>query len=254
MKVCSGCGDPKDLSDFSKRGTSKDGYQSQCKLCRAEQAKEYYEANKERVVEQAKEWREANKERSKEWREANKERIKEYYAGYYEANKERCAEQKKEYRKANPDKIRSKSARRKSIKLQAHPPWAATLEKRQIEGIYTLARIQSEATGKKYHVDHIHPLQAPKVVMFEGEMIPLSCGLHVFINLRILEASDNLSKSNKFEPYIESECDFTEPWQVRSDDRALIPTPIDRIPRRYPSALIKPRKSKGLPKGQLSLF
>ena len=243
MKVCSACGDPKALSNFSKRKISKDGYRSVCKLCRADQTKKWCKVNKDHVAERGKEYREANKEREAERRKK-----------YNEANKGRVAERNKEWRKANPDKIRSKNAKRKSIRLQAHPPWAATLKKRQIEEIYTLARMQSEATGKEYHVDHIHPLQAPKVVMFEGEMIPLICGLHVPANLQILEASVNCSKYNKFEPYVESECDFTEPWQVRSDDRTLIPTPIDRIPRRYPRAFIKPKKTKAVPKGQLALF
>jgi len=76
------------------------------------------------------------------------------------------------------------SARYRATKLNATPAWA-DLEK--IQQIYTLCKQISEATGVLHHVDHIVPLQGKQV-----------CGLHVESNLRIISATENISKSNNF--------------------------------------------------------
>ena len=78
------------------------------------------------------------------------------------------------------------SSKRRALKLNAFPLWANT---EKIKQIY-LERIEKEfRTGKKYHVDHIVPLQGRNV-----------CGFHVEYNLQILPASVNNKKSNKFNP------------------------------------------------------
>jgi hypothetical protein len=82
MKKCSKCGELKPISEFYKNKGGKYGVRSECKECKANCAKEYYENNKEHI---------------KEYRENNKEHIKEYQKEYCETNKE----QLKEYRKNN---------------------------------------------------------------------------------------------------------------------------------------------------------
>ena len=76
------------------------------------------------------------------------------------------------------------SAKRRATKLDATPRWA-DLEK--IQQVYILCRQISETTGVLHHVDHEVPLQGKHV-----------CGLHVETNLRIIPATENLSKANKF--------------------------------------------------------
>jgi len=76
------------------------------------------------------------------------------------------------------------SAKRRAAKLNATPKWA-DLEK--IQQVYILCRQISETTGVLHHVDHVVPLQGKHV-----------CGLHVETNLRIVPATENLSKANKF--------------------------------------------------------
>ena len=50
-----------------------------------------------------------------------------------------------------------------------------------------LVQFVNKATGEKYHVDHIIPIKNKLV-----------CGLHVYENLRVIPAKQNLVKSNKF--------------------------------------------------------
>jgi len=86
LKKCSKCGELKPFSEFHKKKNTKDGLQSQCKMCN----KKYYENNKEKM-----------KEYNKKYYENNKEKIKEYKKEYNENNKEKIKEYKKEYNKNN---------------------------------------------------------------------------------------------------------------------------------------------------------
>ena len=90
MKRCTKCGEEKDLSKFSKKTDSRDGYRSSCKKCE----REYKEDNKERLS-----------IANSEYRKNNKEKIKERDSIYYIKNKERISERSKEYNKKNKEKI-----------------------------------------------------------------------------------------------------------------------------------------------------
>lgn len=78
LKTCSKCGEEKTLDEFHKAKKGKNGLQSKCKTCRAEERRKHYEANKKHIAETNRKWREANKERHDElrnkWREANPKR------------------------------------------------------------------------------------------------------------------------------------------------------------------------------------
>ena len=50
-----------------------------------------------------------------------------------------------------------------------------------------LAKLREEITGFKWHIDHIIPLQGRNV-----------CGFHVWSNLQVIPAVQNLSKGNKY--------------------------------------------------------
>lgn len=71
------------------------------------------------------------------------------------------------------------------IKLQRTPEWA---DQDAIRAIYQDAARRSFETGVMHHVDHIIPLQGVLV-----------SGLHVEYNLRVITATENMSKHNRYE-------------------------------------------------------
>jgi hypothetical protein len=196
-KICSKCKEEKLLCNFSKNIDSKDRHRPDCKNCvrkRNDLNKEkiaakrasYYQANKNKIAESDALYYQANKEQIAEYYKSNKERISLKKAEYQKANKDKIALRMSKYQKDNKDKINAHSAKRRAAKLKATPCWLTESDFEQIKQFYTLALTLEIATGEKYHVDHIIPLQGKNV-----------CGLHVPWNLQVLPAIENKSKSNK---------------------------------------------------------
>lgn len=158
---------------------------------------------RECVRKQAAEWRATNKEASKatysKHYQKNKEKIlekhrelqpknNEYAQKYRDNNKQKRAEITKRWRDKNKVLTCFLANARRARKLQATPKWVEA-EREQIEAIYReAARLQQE-TGIVHNVDHIIPLQSELV-----------CGLHCLANLQILTQTENIKKSNKFDP------------------------------------------------------
>ncbi len=84
---CYRCGETKDISLFEPQG-------NRCIKCRNVYAKEYAEANKEKVSAY-----------HNEYYKANKEKIDAYTKEYGKANKEQVSDRNKKYYKANREKI-----------------------------------------------------------------------------------------------------------------------------------------------------
>ena len=126
---------------------------------------------------------------NKAYHAANRERLCEEARARYHANRERCRAQQNEYHKRyyqeNKPKILAKTAKRRGIQLQRTPPWACL---DRIEEVYELAELATEVSGVQYHVDHIVPLQGATV-----------SGLHIYENLQVIPATENLSKGNKYD-------------------------------------------------------
>lgn len=101
-KRCTKCGIEKDLSDFYRAKTGKDGYRSYCKECILEHQKEYYKLHKG-------ERKEYDKKRYKSYyklfQEERKGYLKKYRKEYRKLHKEEGKNYQKEYRKSLNGKL-----------------------------------------------------------------------------------------------------------------------------------------------------
>lgn len=197
-KTCSKCNSQKDLSLFIKN-------RNVCKKCKSEYDKYLYNENREEVKGRRKKFYIENKElsleTSRKYHIKNKERILQQQREYYllnkenrlttskrwrEANPERNKKLMKEWAAKNPHKMIMHSSKRRSAKLNAVAKWGNEFF---IEEVYELARRRTKATGLRYEVDHIVPLQNKLV-----------CGLHWEGNFQIITKEENLSKGNRWWP------------------------------------------------------
>lgn len=219
MKICSTCKIEKPFDGFSKCSRRVDGLQNICKLC----AKKYRETDKakETLKKSLKKYRESEKgkQKSEEYKnsekgkEASKKALQKYQKSEKgkeskkrysnsekgKAVKKRCAEKlrkskhgkiaqsirAKRHRNKHKDKYTALAAMYRAIKIQATPTWLTEEHREEMQDFYTACKMFQIYTGLTYHVDHIVPLKGKDV-----------CGLHVPWNLQILEAFENLSKSN----------------------------------------------------------
>ena len=148
---------------------------------------ERYYLNREKYLKQVKAYREENieqiREKQKKYREANREYLKDRNKKYYQNNKEHFRARKRRWRSKNPDKAAVIDSRKKARILEAMLP---TTDEKLIEKIHRERRKLSKKDNKEYHVDHI---------------IPLSIGgAHHQDNMRIIDAKENMAKSNKYIP------------------------------------------------------
>ena len=112
-----------------------------------------------------------------------KECRKPYLKEYWKA--QRGKPRKYNYKAKFPERHAHYEALRRARKRNATPAWLTKDQLQEIKDMY--ARCNEMSDDKtQYHVDHILPLKGENV-----------CGLHVPWNLQILEASKNISKSNK---------------------------------------------------------
>jgi len=142
----------------------------------------YYQANKEAIKERQRVYDRANSAKRRACPVKRAKRL-----ARYQANKEMLCAKRRAYQRANLDKIAAKNALFKARKLNRTPKWLTEDDKKWIAWHYKHARKMTELTGIPHHVDHIVPMQGKNV-----------SGLHCPLNLQVIPASENLSKSNKY--------------------------------------------------------
>ena len=159
----------------------------------ADYKRRYYTENRESLRAGQKEYRERNREvinaRKRGYVKANRTKETARHREWCARHPERVSEYRRNYYAKNPHKINAKTRLRQASQLQRTPAWLTELDLLTIEEMYRLARERTEATGVRHHVDHVVPLCGKAV-----------SGLHVPQNLRVIPASENSRKSNKFEP------------------------------------------------------
>lgn len=211
-KKCSKCHRILPVESFRKDSGKSSGYRSQCKDCERSRIHRYYENNKEELLEKNQKYYKENKEKIYKQRRKNIELKYEYYQqtwhNYYVANKEKHAENSKRWaakqRESDP-LFRLKSNIRSMIGHSFHRTgWFKKELSEEIIGmdidefVSYLLQTYKDFYGyewdrkEKVHIDHIIPICTAKS---EEDVIRLC---H-YTNLRLLNAFDNLSKSDKID-------------------------------------------------------
>ncbi len=179
-KVCSDCGELKELGEFSKNLQGRAKKRPYCRQC-----------EKQRGVRSKRHPVTVTEKRcnicgvTKGAGEFNR---RSYDVTGLQHNCRACASsESRKHAKDNPDMKNANNAKRRAAKLNRMMPWGCEEE---IRALYAEAqRLQGE-TGKAHHVDHVLPLQGVLV-----------SGLHIPSNLQVLSATDNLSKNNHYDPW-----------------------------------------------------
>src|SRR3990167_2297296 len=176
MKICTKCLEKKTLNDFY---FGADGFRQSCKRCGNKSAMEWQKQNPEKARAAQNRWRLKNAERIAI---GNKRRV----AKWQKAHPGLAATRARTWYRDNTSWAHANSKMQHLSRMNAVPKWA---NKFYIQKIYDLARLRTNVTGFKWHVDHIIPITSKLV-----------CGLHVENNLQVIPASENLKKHNKFWP------------------------------------------------------
>lgn len=109
-KVCTKCGEEKELSEYYKSKKGKLGRQAHCIICDKKIKKENYKLNKETIKEKSKKYYYNNlnyyKELKKSYQKNNRGRLKEYKKNYKKLNNDKIKEYTKLYYQNNKEQIK----------------------------------------------------------------------------------------------------------------------------------------------------
>jgi hypothetical protein len=172
-KVCTKCSEAKPLEEFRRDKKTQSGRTQRCKPCLKHYEKQWYAIN-----------REAKLKENAAWRSANAHRMAEYTRRHAALYPEKVYARVRRWQVRHRERINAWASERRALEKQACPAWA---DRDAIQQFYSLAIQLSTSTGVPHEVDHIVPLVNRHV-----------CGLHVAANLRVIPATENRRKSNKF--------------------------------------------------------
>jgi len=197
IKKCRLCQLEKLIQEFYKRKGSVDGYRNDCKDCmkkiptnKKENAKKYYQNNKEKVIED-----------SKKYYRNNKNKISLYKKRYQEENKENRNEKLRERYKTDELYKISVNIRSSLVKIFKRKGYTKKSNSIKLIGCsFEELKIHIESKFKdgmswsnhgEWHIDHKIPLSWAES---EEELIELC----KFSNLQPLWEFENLSKKNYY--------------------------------------------------------
>lgn len=196
-KICSKCKEDKNICEFNKSSSNKDGLVSFCKKCR----RINYLNNKEKVLEQTKLWKLNNKEKLSSQYDKHREKNLLQQKKYYYKNKEKIIERIVNYQKnkiKEDNLFKLKKTIQRTIRRYIKNKKFTTTEiigcdyvsfKIYFESLFTEG-MSWDKLGYEIHIDHIIPLSSAKT---EDELYKLN---H-YTNLQPLWAKDNLIKGSK---------------------------------------------------------
>jgi len=188
-KICSVCKNEKNIDDFHKSKSSKDGFRWDCKDCRKIERKIYNQKNNQK-----------NKEYKKKYYELNKETIQTYNKEWSKNNPKYQGEYHKEKMKKDPifhmsqklrsrlrDYLKKNKISKKNSLFEILGCTPVDLKKYLEEKFYDGMSWDNRSL---WDIDHIIPLSSAKTI-HEVEI------LSHYTNLQPLWRIENLKKSNK---------------------------------------------------------
>lgn len=108
----------------------------------------------------------------------------EVYTSWKQKNKNKVSSA---WQKRNKGSVNATTRKYQASKIKRTPSWLSEFDLLKIKCLYQLAVMRTQESGQEWHVDHVVPLQ--------GETVS---GLHVPWNLRVIPATENLRKNNKY--------------------------------------------------------
>lgn len=205
-----------------------DGFHTQCKICRKQQAAEYRKNNSEKIKTASKKCREKYKDKNKQYRDEWYAKNPDYNKNYYAKNVESVSETKKkwshnnksklkEYYNANKEKINERKRKRyhsdpeykiqKIFRRRFHHFLASNITGRMeyylgctlkelklhIESLWLDGMTWENHSHDGWHIDHIVPVSS--FDYNEGKLEESLKKCWHYSNLQPLWAKDNLAKS-----------------------------------------------------------
>lgn len=189
MKICCKCKQTKDIVEFNKNTTKKDGRQNTCKIC-------------------DKQYRQENIEQRKQYNQKNAEKIAEQHKQYYKKNFEKILKYSKQYQRERKKsdllfkfKYNVRTLVRRSFKRNKTKNFKKQTKTETLLGC-TIPELRDHLAKQfqpgmtfenhgEWHVDHRIPLASAKT----QEQIEKLCH---YTNLQPLWALDNLRKQDKY--------------------------------------------------------
>ncbi len=191
MKVCTKCNQTKELTEFQKDRTHRDGHRTRCKVCYNAHYKKYRKNNREKERIRVKKWRETNREKVKASNRKRNQRP--------EVKKQRNA-RIRERRKTDPQFRLARNLRRRlHSALKGKNKSASTMAllgctvshlKDHLEKQF-LPRMTWENYGT-WHADHMMPCAS-----FDLEDPEQQRQCFHYTNLQPMWATENMSKNDK---------------------------------------------------------
>jgi len=210
-KTCSKCETVKNLNEFHKSKTQKDGLQYQCKECINQHSSQYRKENREKIRKYKKQYYQKNLEDirqcHREYRYAHPEYIQEMHRQYYQKNTEKLRGLQRQYRQENLGKLSDrqklylktesgKASKLKACQKRRAQKLGANIEDFKAQEIFNRDHYICQACGIKTRPDYKNRNHSKYPNL--DHIIPLSVGgEHSKRNTQCLCRQCNIKKGNR---------------------------------------------------------
>ena len=179
-KVCRVCKEEKNRSEFHIHRNTIDGLDQRCRSCKS--IANIKSKKSDKILIKSKVCANCHKEFGVEFYHRDGSRKD----GYARVCKSCAISKVSKWSNDNKQKSTFNKSRYRASKIASEPKWLTKKDISDIEFMYWFASGIKFLHGKKYQVDHIHPLKGNGF-----------SGLHVPWNLQVISASENASKNNR---------------------------------------------------------